>query len=161
VIHVGTGTALPVHEVLDCHEFGILEAKFSTGASLAELASVAEVIAVSAKIAPPPREAKRNFGLMVQWFRTRWRSVAPWLPLVALTDVDGWVIDGRRELLERGMLGKRKSFGLFPVCFRRDILLVNCVWALKKPGTAEIEFKSDRPRSEIAATGTAEDPTAP
>jgi hypothetical protein len=87
--------------MMDCHEFRVLAAKFSTGVTIRELASVAEIVSSLARISPPSRDAKRNFGLMIRWFRSRWTSVAAWLPFISLCDDDLRMIDGARELCDK------------------------------------------------------------
>jgi hypothetical protein len=88
-----------------CAEYRLLQAKFSTGATLREITSVAEVISLLAQIPGPSREAKRNVGEMVRWFKWNWGVVRAWLPLLHLRDSDNLVIDGTREIGEtKGLL---------------------------------------------------------
>jgi hypothetical protein len=86
-------------------EFRALQAKFSSGVSLKELRSIAAVIAMHARIRGPSRDANRSYGLMIIWFIAQWADVAPWLPFVELRDATGRPIDGRREAVERGLIG--------------------------------------------------------
>jgi hypothetical protein len=84
-----------------CEEFRVLMGKFSSGITLRELSTVAELISALADIQPPSRDAKRSFRLMIGWFRARWAAVSRWLPLVHLRDEEDRVIDGTRELAEK------------------------------------------------------------
>jgi hypothetical protein len=86
---------------MTCDEFHVLMRKFSSGITIRELSTVAELLATLANILPPSRDAKRNFRLMIAWFRAKWASVAPWLPLVHLRDEYDRVIDGAREVAEK------------------------------------------------------------
>jgi hypothetical protein len=76
--------------------------KFSSGVTLKELISIAEIAAALAKIGGPSREAKRNFRLMVCWFKTHWSRLTPWLNLIHLRDRDMNIIDSGREVTETG-----------------------------------------------------------
>jgi hypothetical protein len=85
-------------EFLARQEFQILQAQFSSGVRLPELRSIALVLSSIADLPPPGRDAKRQLGLMVQWFVRHWNVVSCWLPFVTLRDEQGLPIDGRREL---------------------------------------------------------------
>jgi hypothetical protein len=84
----------------DCVEYHLLQVKFSTGATLREISSIAELIAFLAGIPGPSREAKRNVAEMVRWFKWNWSAASAWLPMLALRDKADRVIDGRREISE-------------------------------------------------------------
>jgi hypothetical protein len=86
--------------LLACPEVQILQAKFSSGVRLRELRSIALVIVAIANLEPPGRDAKRQLGLMLDWFRQNWAVVACWLPFVNLRDERGRTIDGQREFME-------------------------------------------------------------
>jgi hypothetical protein len=94
----------PLLDPLTCEELRILSAKFSSGITFKELRSVAQVIVERGHIDPPCRDAKRNFGLLVAWFRRNWTGVLPWLDVIQLRDENDCVIDGMREMIEKGML---------------------------------------------------------
>jgi hypothetical protein len=83
-------------------EYHCLAVKFSSGVTLKELSSIAELVASFAAIPSPSRSAKRNFRLMMYWFKMNWLAVEPWLALVQLRDQDMQVIDSSRELKEKG-----------------------------------------------------------
>jgi hypothetical protein len=93
-----------------CEEFHVLMRKFSSGITLRELSTVAELISAFADIQPPSRDAKRRFRLMIAWFRSKWAAVAPWLPFIHLRDEDNRVIDGVRELAEKGKQATTLNF---------------------------------------------------
>lgn len=76
--------------------------KFSSGVTLTELRSVAEVIVECSGIGPPCRDAKRSFGLLLMWFRRNWAVIVPWLEIIQLRDENDCVVNGTREILERG-----------------------------------------------------------
>jgi hypothetical protein len=88
------------NEVAACEEFKILQVHFGSSVSLRELESLALVIAGCAHIPHPPREARRKFPMLIEWFRRWWHIVCPWLPLVQLRDTRNVPIDARRELTE-------------------------------------------------------------
>jgi hypothetical protein len=96
--------------MMDCREFRVLAARFSTGVTIRELVSVAEIVSSLARISPPSRDAKRNFGLMIRWFRSRWTSVGPWLPLISLCDEERCIIDGARELSDKKKQAKSAKY---------------------------------------------------
>lgn len=87
-------------EAVKCEEFKFLMYKFSSGVRLKELASVGVIVAMMAEIPPPPRQAKRSFPLLIQWFRMNWNVLYPYLLLVELRDSTGCVINAQREALE-------------------------------------------------------------
>jgi hypothetical protein len=91
--------ASPSQQVL-----GFLQNRFSTGVSLAELSSVAVVVAKFAEIEPPARDSKRRFQLLVEWFAVNWAVVGPWLLLVDLRDSGCQPITRVREIMERGVI---------------------------------------------------------
>jgi hypothetical protein len=91
-------------EALNCEEFRVLQSKFSSGVRFTELKSIAAVLASLADLAPPDRETKRQYVLLINWFRIHWRFVAPFLPLVQLRDEFGVPITGQRELLDKGVM---------------------------------------------------------
>jgi hypothetical protein len=70
---------------------------------LRELRSIAIVITSLANVEPPGRDAKRQLGLMLDWFRRNWAVVACWLPFVNLCDERGRPIDGQREFVEASL----------------------------------------------------------
>jgi hypothetical protein len=82
-------------------EFRFLQAKFSSGVTIRELQSVAEICAGCAGILPPGREAKRSFRVLLQWFRDYWVRISPWLCVIELRDEKGLVIDGQREFMDK------------------------------------------------------------
>jgi hypothetical protein len=88
-------------ELSACVEFRILQAKFSSGVTIHELQSVAEVLAGCTGLLPPGREAKRSFPVLVKWFVSSWARISPWLAVIELRDECGQVIDGQRESLEK------------------------------------------------------------
>jgi hypothetical protein len=88
------------HGFLGRQEVQVLQAKFSSGVRLRDLRSIALVICTLAKIEPPGRDAKRQLGLMLAWFRGNWEVVSSWLPFVHLCDDGGRPIDGQREFVE-------------------------------------------------------------
>jgi hypothetical protein len=88
-------------ELLVCAEFRFLQAKFSSGVTIRELQSVAEICAFCAGILPPGREQKRSFEALVKWFIAAWSQIHPWLNLIDLRDEDGLVINGTREFMEK------------------------------------------------------------
>jgi hypothetical protein len=71
---------------------------------LGELKSVATVLAMLARAAPPTRGMNRHHGQLMRWFREHWSEIAPFIPLVQLRDEKGRPIDGQRELVERGLI---------------------------------------------------------
>jgi hypothetical protein len=81
-------------------EWVILQKKFSTGATLREIGSMGEIMSELIGIPPPPREAKRNVGEMLRWFRRHWCVICPWLPHVQLRDYKEQIIDGLRQMVE-------------------------------------------------------------
>jgi hypothetical protein len=85
-------------------ELRILQLAFSTGVRLRELRSIALVLANVAGIPPPHREARRNSGVVLAWFRRHWDVVLPLLPTLQLRDSDGNPINGMREVHDRGRL---------------------------------------------------------
>jgi hypothetical protein len=89
----------------DRAELHFLRARFSSGATLAELSSIATVISAMAGIQRPSRDTKRNINLLLKWFIDRWTCVYPWLTLISLRDVRGNVVDGAREKKDRESLG--------------------------------------------------------
>jgi hypothetical protein len=88
-------------EASACVEFKILQAKFSSGVTIRELQSVAEVLAGCTGILPPGREAKRSFAVLIKWYVRSWPRISPWLGIIELRDERGLVIDGQRESLEK------------------------------------------------------------
>jgi hypothetical protein len=42
--------------------------------------------------------------MLLQWYRTNWAVIVPWLPHVHLVDKDGHVIDGSRERVDMGIV---------------------------------------------------------
>lgn len=83
-------------------EYRWLAVKFSSGVTLKELSSVAEIASVLAQVDGPSREAKRNFRLLVCWFKKNWNRLVPWMACIHLRDRELRVIDGTRELMETG-----------------------------------------------------------
>jgi hypothetical protein len=90
-------------DIFDGPEFRFLCIRFSSGFTLKELCSIATVVCEIGRIPPPPRSAKRAFHGMLAWFIENWAGLAPFLPLVGLADGEGRPIDGRREILEKGL----------------------------------------------------------
>jgi hypothetical protein len=87
-----------------CSELRALYLRFSTGVTIAELTSVAVVVATMADLPPPSRAAKRSWVQLVGWFRSNWSTVAGFLPWVELRDSEDRAVDGVREMCERGMV---------------------------------------------------------
>jgi hypothetical protein len=83
-------------------EYRWLASRFSSGVSVKELVAIAEIAADLARVAPPSRDSKRNFQLLLGWFRAHWATVMPFLCLMNLRGEDFRVIDGYRELRETG-----------------------------------------------------------
>jgi hypothetical protein len=83
-------------------EYQALATRFSSGVTIHELASVAEVLSCLAGVAAPCRSEKRNFRQLICWFRAHWASVTPYLCAIQLRDSEGTVIDAGRESTERG-----------------------------------------------------------
>jgi hypothetical protein len=100
VVDVAVTTVKPNDEFLESQEFRILQAKFSTGARLRELNSIAIVLATLAQVRPPGREEKRHFPKLIEWYKCSWPDITPWLPFVTLRDALDIPIDGNRELAE-------------------------------------------------------------
>jgi hypothetical protein len=96
--------AMESWDCLHSSELRALHLRFSTGVTIFELCSVAHVIAELAEIPPPSRPAKRTWASLVAWFRANWYSIAAFLPCVQLRDSHDRVVDGTREMCERGML---------------------------------------------------------
>jgi hypothetical protein len=90
-------------EFAHCEELRFLQMKFSSGIRLHELRSVAAIVSQMTQIEPPERRAKRSYPLLVKWFKDNWGCVAMVLPLIQLRDAKDRVIDGRREMCERGI----------------------------------------------------------
>jgi hypothetical protein len=84
----------------DCAEYRLLQIRFSTGVTLREISSIAEIVSILARIPGPSREAKRNVAVMMRWFRSNWPLVSGWLPALQLRDKDDRVINGKREIGE-------------------------------------------------------------
>jgi hypothetical protein len=82
-------------------ELKALQAQFSTGVRLPELGAVSIVISRLAGIAPPTQDMRRNYRLLLQWFRANWVVVQTWLPLITLRDDRFTPIDQKREIFER------------------------------------------------------------
>jgi hypothetical protein len=76
--------------------------------TLKELSSIAELASIFANVDSRSREAKRNFKVMLCWFKTHWDRLCPWLSLIELRDDEMRVIDGNLEIIETG----RKNFPL-------------------------------------------------
>jgi hypothetical protein len=85
-------------------QFEVLHRTFGSGISVRELQSVAIVIANMAEIKGPSRVEKRNCAELVKWFTRSWDTVLSWLPLIQLRDEEDRVIDGCRELSEKGFI---------------------------------------------------------
>jgi hypothetical protein len=81
--------------------FELLRFQFSSGVTMRELASVAEVLAITAGTTGPGREEKRSFRALIGWFVRSWAVIGPWIPSVALRDAQGHPITGGREREER------------------------------------------------------------
>jgi hypothetical protein len=86
------------------HALSLLQLRFSSGVSLAELRSVAVVVAEMGGISPPPRDSKRSFQLLIEWFVANWACVGPWLAFIELRDAANRPIDRMREMVDRGMI---------------------------------------------------------
>jgi hypothetical protein len=69
---------------------------------LGELKSIAAILSHITGFPGPSRDAKRSYILTIRWFKDNWRWVFPWLPLVQLKDAANRVIDGKREMKDRG-----------------------------------------------------------
>jgi hypothetical protein len=69
---------------------------------LAELKSIAAILSAITGFPGPKRDAKRSYILTIKWFKDNWKWVMPWLPLIQLKDADEMVIDGKREMKDRG-----------------------------------------------------------
>jgi hypothetical protein len=83
----------------------LLHRKFSSGITLKELSSVAHVLVSVTRIDPPRRAAKWKYNEMIAWFSANWAVIEPWMPLIALRDRYGRMIDGEREMIERHIAG--------------------------------------------------------
>jgi hypothetical protein len=81
--------------------FEVLRHQFSSGVTIRELCSVAEVLASQTGVPPPGRVEKRSFQALMAWFVNCWAVVAPWLPVVTLCDDKCRPITGNRERQER------------------------------------------------------------
>jgi hypothetical protein len=90
-------------EFAHCEELRILRMKFSSGIRLHELRSIVAILSQLIQIGPPERKAKRSYPLLVKWFKENWSCVAPVLPFIQLRDAANQVIDGRRQMGERGI----------------------------------------------------------
>jgi hypothetical protein len=67
------------------------------------LRSVALVVSSIANVPGPPRDSKRKYELLVQWFVANWAVVSPWISVVQLRDSAGRPIDRVREMVDRGI----------------------------------------------------------
>jgi hypothetical protein len=101
--HIIATIATTTTEWFFTEEFQVLQALFSSGVTLKELRSIGIIAATLTDIDPPPRAFKRTLPSMVQWFRVSWSSIGPILPFIQLRDANEVPIDGRREVLERGL----------------------------------------------------------
>jgi hypothetical protein len=70
---------------------------------LAELRSIALVVADLGAIPPPPRDSKRCYPLLVKWFVANWAAIAPWIGAIRLCDSGGQPINRAREMVDRGI----------------------------------------------------------
>jgi hypothetical protein len=70
---------------------------------LRELRSVAIIVSRLARLPDPSRDVKRSYVLIVKWFAHHWPVVRPWLAVVQLRDADDRLIDGHREMDDRGL----------------------------------------------------------
>jgi hypothetical protein len=100
---VETFSSASAAELLNCEEYGILRTTFSTGVTLAELRSIAILLVSFAQVTPPPRQAKRSLPALIAWYRSQWPAILPWLPSMGLRDERDLAINGRRELMEKGI----------------------------------------------------------
>jgi hypothetical protein len=100
--------AAAVMDITGYAEYHWLAVRFSSGVTLKELVSIAEIAATLAKVQSPSRNDKRNFKLMVCWFKSHWDQLTPWLHLIQLHDEEMNVIDGNREVKETG----KRNFSL-------------------------------------------------
>jgi hypothetical protein len=99
-----TAQATGVCDPFSCQRvLGCLQAKFSTGVSLAELRSIGLLAAQFGGLSPPSRESKRCYRHMVEWFVVNWAGVAPWLNFIQLRDSQSHPIDRTREMADRGI----------------------------------------------------------
>jgi hypothetical protein len=83
-------------------EYHWLAVKFSSGVTLKELVSIAEIASTLADVNGPSRGDKRNFRLIVCWFKRNWTQLIPCLNLIQLRDEKMNIIDGTREIMETG-----------------------------------------------------------
>jgi hypothetical protein len=91
-------------EVLSSEEFRVLQCKFSSGVRFTELKSIAVVLAWLANVEPPDRDTRRQFVMLIRWFRRHWAVVSAFLPSVELRDENNVPITRERELRERGLM---------------------------------------------------------
>jgi hypothetical protein len=82
-----------------------LLARFSFGARLPELRSIALVVAHFAGLKTPSRDARRTYASVLQWFNENWPSVSPWVERVQLRDEHDQIVDAGRELYDRCRTG--------------------------------------------------------
>jgi hypothetical protein len=62
------------------------------------------VLASCARIPEPSRSQKRHCGKLAEWYRQHWARVQAWLPMIQLRDQGDHVIDGFRELSDKGLV---------------------------------------------------------
>jgi hypothetical protein len=84
-----------------CNEFHFLQVKFSSGLTKNELTSIAVLTSILAHVDPPSRDAKRSIQGLLDWFRSEWAQIVPWLEFIQLRDAYDQPIDGSREQSEK------------------------------------------------------------
>jgi hypothetical protein len=68
-----------------------------------ELTSIALVTSMLAHVDPPSRDAKRSILGLLDWFRSEWFQIVPWLEFIQLRDAYDQPIDSSRERSEKGI----------------------------------------------------------
>jgi hypothetical protein len=90
--------------LLDTVEHALLT-RFSFGARLPELRSIALIVAQFAGLHRPSRDSRRTYARMLGWFSDNWESISPWLECMHLRDDDDRIVNASREFCERCKAG--------------------------------------------------------
>ena len=99
----------PVHVA---NVWEILQKKFSTGVTFAELLSIAEVIQTVVKVPPPNRDQKRKLTCLVKWYAKNFNVIRPILDYITLLDSDCQEINGVTEYQQ---LKRKKPVPHYPI----------------------------------------------